>query len=230
MGPVHRHRRPAVPPPPRHPQRAGPQTTRSSRSTTPRGLSTATWAFAYDHAGRRVSSHHTTALGQRYALADAAGNPIWARDARDLEVDRTFDALNRPLEETSDDGTTTQRRRMWTYLAYNESDPDFATHQSKNLFGQVEEARDADGIRFFEYDWRGLVTKASHRFWDVDWTNSSDTVWTQGASWDPEVVDTARASVSSWLTLSHLTDTTTLTITTAYDAAGRPTRWSTRSP
>ncbi|MCB9742109.1 MAG: RHS repeat protein [Alphaproteobacteria bacterium] len=102
--------------------------------------------------------------------------------------------------------------------------------ESKNLFGQVEEARDAGGIRFYEYDWRGLVTKVSHRFWPQEdssskaWDNATSDLWSQGASWDPEVDDTARGSVSTWLTLNDLTDTTTIEIETSYDAAGRVTQ------
>ena len=117
-----------------------------------RGLSSATWTFTYDYAGRQLSSNHATALGERYALPDAAGNPIWARDARGIEVDRTFDAINRPLEESTDDGSSVKLRRKWTYIPYDDDDPDFATWQSKNIFGRVEEDRDADGLRFFEYD------------------------------------------------------------------------------
>ena len=106
-----------------------------------------------------------------------------------------FDVLNRPLTEKSDDGTV-KLRRAWSYIAYDDQDPDFATHQSKNLFGQVEESRDADGVRFFEYDWRGLVLKTSHKFWDIDWTNSADSVWTDGSTWDPEVSSLARTDTS----------------------------------
>jgi RHS repeat-associated protein len=186
-----------------------------------RGLAFATWTFAYDYAGRRLVADHATAAGVRYALADAAGNPIWSRDARDIEVDRTFDTLNRPLTESTDDGTDVKLRRMWTYIDYDDTDPNFANWQAKNIFGRVEEERDADGIRFFTYDWRGLVTKASHRFWDVDWTNGSATVWTDGASWDPEISSTDRGSLT-WLALEGLTDTETAEISTTYDSAGRP--------
>ncbi|MCB9765461.1 MAG: hypothetical protein H6739_37145 [Alphaproteobacteria bacterium] len=195
-----------------------------------RGLMSATWTFGYDYAGRRIESEHGTALGARYALADAAGNPIWSRDARDIEVDRTFDALSRPLEEETDDGTDVKLRRMWTYIEYDDQHVDFATYQSKNLFGRVEEQRDADGVRFFEYDWRGLVTKTSHRFWPQEdgsakaWDNATSDLWADGADWDPEVDDTARDSVSTWLTLNDLTDTTTIEIDASYDAAGRVTQ------
>ncbi len=188
-----------------------------------RGLSSATWEFTYDYAGRRIQTAHSTALGTRYALSDAAGSPIWSRDARGIEVDRTFDVLNRPLEEQTDDGTTVKRRRLWTYLDYVPAHPDFASNQSKNLYGQVEEARDADGLRFFEYEHRGLLSKVSHRFWDVAWKTATDPVWTDGASWDPEVTATARDSISTWLTLDHLADTTTVEVATTYDSAGRPT-------
>ena len=75
-----------------------------------------TWTFDYDLAGRRTKSDHTTGVGTRWTLADAAGNPIWKRDARLTEVERTFDALNRPLQEISDDGTTRKLRRQWRYV------------------------------------------------------------------------------------------------------------------
>ncbi|MCB9765463.1 MAG: RHS repeat protein [Alphaproteobacteria bacterium] len=85
-------------------------------------------------------------------------------------------------------------------------------------------------MRFFEYDWRGLVTKTSHRFWPQEdgsakaWDNATSDLWADGADWDPEVDDTARDSVSTWLTLNDLTDTTTIEIDASYDAAGRVTQ------
>ena len=58
-------------------------------------------------------------------------------------------------------GTTEKLRRKWGYVPYDDEDPNFEAFQAKNLFGPPEEVRDADGLRFFEYDWRGLVTLAS---------------------------------------------------------------------
>ena len=182
-----------------------------------RGLTSATWLFTYDQLGRKLKSEHTTGTGIRYALPDAAGNPIWSRDALDVEVDRTFDALNRPLTESSDDGTTVKLRRMWSYVAYDDND---TTSKDANLFGRVEEARDQDGLRYFEYDWRGLVTQVSHKFWDADWTNASDNIYANTD--EAAIVSTDRGSLSTWLALTDLTDTTTVVVTTTYDAAGRP--------
>lgn len=195
----------------------------------PRGLSSATWTFVYDYAGQRLSAEHSTALGARYALPDASGNPIWARDARGIETTRTFDALNRPLTEHSDDGSGAVLRRAWRYVTYDEMDPEFSDWQSKNVFGRVEEVRDADGLRFFEYDWRGLVTSASHRFWaqkdgsGKDWNETGTTSWSDEDAWDPEVDSTDRGNITDWLDLPDLTDPTTIEVTTTYDAAGRPT-------
>lgn len=195
-----------------------------------RELGFATWAFSYDHAGNRIVTAHATAMGTRYALSDAAGNPTWARDARNIEVDRTFDALNRPLTETSDDGSGSILRRQWRYIAYNPADPDFATHQAKNLFGQVEEAREADGLRFFEYDWRGLVLTTRYRFWAQQdgsgraWDNSASDLWSTGSTWDPAIPSAPRSALTTWLVLDDLTDTTTVTISMTYDAAARPTQ------
>ena len=195
-----------------------------------RALGFATWSFSYDLAGNRLVTAHATAMGTRYALADAAGNPIWARDAKGVEVNRTFDTLNRPLAETSDDGSGDTLRRQWTYIAYNESDPDFSTYQAKNLFGPAEEVRDADGLRFFEYDWRGLVTKTSYRFWSQKdgsnraWDNGASDLWSTGSGWDPAIPSAARSALSDWLTLDDLTDTTTVEIEMTYDAAARPTQ------
>ena len=194
-----------------------------------RDLGFATWTFTFDHAGNRIVTAHATAMGTRYALTDAAGNPIWARDAKALEVDRTFDVLQRPLSESSDDGTTVKLRRQWNYITYNPSDPNFATHKGNNLFGQVEEVRDADGLRYFEYDWRGLLTKTSHRFWSQndgtkEWDDGTSTLWSTGSSWDPAIPSTARGSLTDWLVLDNLTDTTTVVIETSWDAAARPTQ------
>jgi RHS repeat-associated protein len=195
----------------------------------PRDFSYATWQFGYDLAGRRISSNHVTALGERYALADAGGNAIWARDARAIEIARSFDALNRPLQEITDDSTGRKLRRQWRYVAYDQTHPDFELYQSSNLFGQLEEGRDADGLRFFEYDWRGLVTKVSHRFWSQEdgngraWNDDNAELWTGGAAWDPAIPATDRDTIHSWLALSDVSAVTTLVVETTYDAAGRPT-------
>ncbi len=185
-----------------------------------RGLTAATWTFSYDFSGRRLLASHLTAMGDRYSLPDAAANPIWSRDSRGVEVTRVFDIQNRPLTENSSDGTT-KLRRAWNYVDYDEGSG-HGDRQAKNLYGQVEEARDADGLRYFEYDHRGLVVQAHHRFWDVDWTNTAADVWTQAAAWDPATPSGSRSSISTWLALPGVIDTTTLTIRTSYDAAGRP--------
>lgn len=194
-----------------------------------RGSSTATWSFGYDDSGRRLTASHATALGTRYALPDAADNPIWARDARGIEVARTFDALNRPLTESSDDGTTVLLRRMWSYVLYDEGDAGFSDWQARNVFGRLEEERDADGIRFFVYDWRGLTTSASHRFWPQRdgsanaWNDTGTDLWTTGSAWDPGIDDADRDDITDWLDLPGLADTTTIEVVSTYDAAGRPT-------
>ncbi|MED5370199.1 MAG: hypothetical protein VX899_04220 [Myxococcota bacterium] len=73
-------------------------------------------------------------MDTRCALEDAAGNPIWSRDTREVEVDRVFDTLNRPTTITSDDATTAKLRRQFTYIAYSATD---TASMAKNLFGRV---------------------------------------------------------------------------------------------
>ena len=193
-----------------------------------RELSDPTWEFAYDYAGQRLVTAYLTAMGTRHGLPDAAGNPIWSRDARAIEVDRTFDALNRPLTETDDDGSTQKLRRTWTYIDYDALD---TTSPLTNLFGRLEESRDADGVHFFEYDWRGLPTKVSHKFWSqkdsgTAWTSGSHSMWS--GDWDPAISSTARASYTDWLDIPALgasgASVQVIAISTAYDAAGRPTQ------
>jgi RHS repeat-associated protein len=184
----------------------------------PRGLAGPTWSFAFDLAGRPVYENHSTATGGRYTLSDAAGNPIWALDARGITTIRAFDALNRPLETTTDDGSGPKLRRQWRYIEYDESSSDFATNQAKNLFGRVEEERDADGLRFFEYDWRGLVVKTTYRFWMQTWEDAAAAMWTQGAAWDPPIPDADRQAIE-FLPLPGLPAMET---TATYDAASRP--------
>jgi len=140
-----------------------------------RGLATPTWRFGYDLSGRRLVAEHTTGTGARYAVSDAAGNPIWSRDGEGVEHRRSFDVLGRPLQETSDDGGGAKVRRQWRYVPYDASD---VASQSFNLFGPAEEVRDQDGLRYFEYDWRGLATKASHRLWDASWQSSGSALYT----------------------------------------------------
>lgn len=182
-----------------------------------RNLGFATWTFVYDQRGQRLSAAHATGVGTRWSLADAAGNPIWSRDAKGVEVDRTFDAQSRPLQEESDDGTTVKLRRKWTYVPYNAGD---TASKNANLFGRVEEERDQDGLRFFTYDWRGLVLQVSHKFWDATWTSAVSALYTNVD--EAAIPSAARGSLSTWLVLTGLTDTTTVAVTTTYDAAGRP--------
>lgn len=110
-----------------------------------------------------------------------------------------------------------------------EQAPDFAARQERNLFGPPEEERDADGLRVFAYDWRGLVTGIAHRFWSQQdgagrgWEEPNSQLWSEGADWDPAVPATDRDAVPTYLELTGLPDPTTLTVATRYDAAGRPT-------
>jgi RHS repeat-associated protein len=195
-----------------------------------RGLSAPTWTFAHDALGRPLAAVHSTGLGPRYTLPDAANNPMWSRDARGVEVDRTFDALDRPLTENSDDGGGAVLRRLWRYVAYDALDPDFTAHQADNLFGAVEEARDADGLRVFRYDHRGLPLAVTHRFWpqrdgdDKPWDDATSALWSAGSSWAPALPDAPRASLTDWLALDGLTASTEVLIEATYDAAGRPVR------
>jgi RHS repeat-associated protein len=193
-----------------------------------RELAYPTWTFRYDARGLRIGAAHATAIGERHSLCDAAGNPIWARDASGVEVTRTFDALNRPLEELTHDGGSSTLRRQWRYVTFDEHDPGFAGHQAKNLFGRVEEERDADGLRFFEYDWRGLTTKVSHRFWtQADtagrrWDDPSSELWTTGGRFEPRVPAGDRGTLS-YLALPDAATPDTLQCEFVFDTAGRPT-------
>jgi RHS repeat-associated protein len=192
-----------------------------------RDLPEPTWSFSYDLSGRTIASRHATALGEHYALSDAAGNPIWSRDARGIEVTRSFDALNRPLAETTHIESGTKLRRRWRYVEYDETAADFADQQERNLFGKTVEEHDAAGMRSFEYDWRGLVTKTSHRFWSQQdtagraWDDPASQLWTDGASYDPPI-PAGDEALPALLELPGLTDATTLAVETSYDAAGRP--------
>lgn len=188
-----------------------------------RELGQATWRYTYDLRGQPLSREHTAGTGLRWRLLDAGGNPIWSRDARGIEVQQVYDALSRPLRVESDDGGGPKLRRVWSYETYDPSDVGFGQRQAKNLFGPPEEARDADGVRFFEYDHRGLVRQATHRFWDHAWKLASDPMWSQGPAWDPAISAIAREQVGSWLALSGLSNATSVVIQTDWDSAGRPT-------
>lgn len=63
-----------------------------------------------------IQSRSRSTSATRWSLADAANNPIWSRDARGVEVARTFDALNRPLTVSSTDASGTKLRRQWGYV------------------------------------------------------------------------------------------------------------------
>jgi RHS repeat-associated protein len=183
-----------------------------------RGAADPTWSFTFDFAGRPLSSNHPTATGERFALLDASGNGIWARDGGGTEVTSYFDMLNRRVETRSDDGSGPVLRRKSNYLTYDEHDPNFTANQAQNLFGRTEEERDADGIRVFEYDWRGLNTRTTYRFWPQTWDDAQSPLWTQGSAWDPGIPSGPRDALS-WLDLPGLDS---FEIATAYDSSARP--------
>jgi RHS repeat-associated protein len=193
-----------------------------------RGLGTPTWTFVFDVAGRQLASEHHTALGRRLFVPDAAGHVIWSRDARGMETIRAFDALGRPLAERTRTAGPDKLRRAWRYVDYDERDPDFTPLQDRNVFGRVEEARDQDGLRVFDYDWRGQITRATHRFWDQrdsagrGWNDAGSAFWTDGTAWDPGIPAAPRSAITTWLTFPHLTDPTAVIVESHYDAAGRP--------
>ncbi len=194
-----------------------------------RARATPTWTFAYDLAGRAIASRHATAIGDRWALTDAAGNAVWSRDATGVEIRREFDALNRPTTEGTREGGRDTLRRAWRYAPYDPTAAaELAAAQAANLFGRVAEERDQDGLRAFEYDWRGLPVRVHHQFWAVEdaagrpWSDPGSGVWTDGAAWDPAVPTAPRAAITSWLTLPPLPQPDTLTIEHSYDAAGHP--------
>ncbi len=94
----------------------------------------------------------------------------------------------------------------------------------------VEEARDADGLRVFRYDHRGLPLAVTHRFWpqrdgdDKPWDGATSALWSSGSSWAPSLPDAPRASLTDWLALDGLTASTEVLIEATYDAAARPVR------
>jgi RHS repeat-associated protein len=193
-----------------------------------RGLPVPTWACAHDLRGQLTSATHATAMGTSHALSDAAGNGIWARDAKGVEVERAFDALHRPMTVSSSHTGTTALRRELRYPVYDAAAPGFEATRAANRFGRVQEVRDGDGVRVFTYDWRGLLARVEHRFWTQDdpagrpWHDPQSELWTGGAYDEPPLPATAFDDVASFLALPGLSDTQSLAVQTIYDVAGRP--------
>lgn len=194
-----------------------------------RDLAHPTWRFSYSFHGRRIASTHLTGAGQRHVLPDAAGNPIWTRDGRGVEVEREFGPSHRPLREWSRLNGARQLRRRWRYVDFTPGDAQLVSLQAGNLVGRLLEVLDQAGARGFTYDWRGLTTAVSYRFWDLrdnqgrGWDDPESALWATHDGFDRAIPDD-NVSAPSWLELPGRADSTTVTVYTDYDTAGRPVR------
>ncbi|MFQ5738328.1 MAG: SpvB/TcaC N-terminal domain-containing protein [Acidobacteriota bacterium] len=199
-------------------------TDRRAATFDARGGASAMWSFRHDLAGCLVARRHRGGLGWRLALHDAAGNEIWSRNSRDIEVERTFDPLDRQLSEESERSGDKKLRRLFIYG----SDSGDAASRAANRVGRLEEARDASGLRLFSYDFRGLATKVEHRFFawvdgegrPLDDPNCA--IWREAKDWDPPIPGGERDVLTAWLA-GDAAGTTVLELGTDYDAAKRPT-------
>jgi RHS repeat-associated protein len=105
--------------------------------------------------------------GERWALADAAGFPVWARDSRGALTLSAADAAGRPQKtwERDQAGEAIHLRRV---VQHGDADiPDAAERQrrrEKNLLGKLLWELDAAGrIDFEAYDFHGNLVRQTRR-------------------------------------------------------------------
>src|SRR5260370_27024549 len=145
-------------------------TDRGIHSVPPYPTLTQTW----DMAGRalRVVSAES---GTSYALADARGFPIYARDARGVELRRAYDALRRPTTLAAADtgaGTSWIAERT----VYGDDVAIGPLSAAANLLGRVFQSFDQAGVRtHVRYDFKGNLLEERRQLMGTldgasDWT------------------------------------------------------------
>lgn len=148
--------------------------------------------YDIDLAGARL---HQASMesGERWAVADVMGRPLYAWDSRDHRVRSTYDAASRPAETLLRQGAGAEV--VVARTIYGEAQPGAAT---RNLRGRVVQQCDQAGVvTTDDYDFKGNLLRSQRQLARnyktlVDWSAAVDL--------EPEV----------------------FTGTTAYDALNRP--------
>jgi RHS repeat-associated protein len=119
-------------------------------------------AYGYNLLGARVYQDSMDA-GERWALANVAGNPMRAWDSRDHIVTTTYDILQRPLtiHVQGGDGDA-PLDNMFERIVYGEGS---ANDRADNLRGQVRLYYDTAGrLQNTRFDFKGNLLEGTRRF------------------------------------------------------------------
>ncbi|MEU8941995.1 SpvB/TcaC N-terminal domain-containing protein [Streptomyces goshikiensis] len=187
----------------------------------PQNLSPRGFSPGYDLTGHALFEHSPDS-GERWTLRDAADGPLFTWNGRGFRTRTTYDALRRPVGtyvtatgDTTPSGAPRDPARpeapeaLAEYRVYGETHPD----PDRNLRGRAFRVYDGAGVATSErYDFKGNLTEAARGF-ARDHTGTPD--WSPLASLtDPDRLTEAAAPL--------LEPGPPLTISTTYDALGRP--------
>ena len=154
----------------------------------------------FDMTGRVVATTSPDA-GDRQALADVAGKPVYVRDGMDRVVRTEYDVLRRPVATYVKCGADLETLAVKTVYG----DDDVPTAAASNLRGRVYQVMDGAGLAVSEtYDFKGNLTLATRQL-AVDYTSDPD--WSQSVALEED---------GSGDPVVYVTET-------AYDALNRPT-------
>jgi RHS repeat-associated protein len=172
----------------------------------------------YDVAGRELYENSMDG-GERWVLADVAGNLIRAWDSRGHAFRTEYDPLRRPLcvFVTGTDPDDSSREFLTDLSVYGEQHSQAEEH---NMRGAVYLQLDQAGAARSEaYDFKGNLLRASRRLASeykrvIDWTTVDDELPDEATTlFDP---DTLEESLMPFL------ETEIFTTRTEYDALNRP--------
>jgi RHS repeat-associated protein len=152
----------------------------------------------YDLLGREVRSVSLDA-GERLKLTDAAGQTIFARNARGYEFRPSYDQLRRPLAvRLSQDGVAGDR--LIEQRDYGESQ---TAPEAANTRGKVVAVRDQGGLHTMTaYDFKGNLLVSGRQF-AAEYRETID--WSAAPALEPETF----ASATTYDALNRPTTTTT---------------------
>lgn len=141
--------------------------------------------YRYDILGNRIYQSSMEA-GERWTLADAAGNPLVTWDSRGCSVTIEYDALRRPLRVTAVgcDSKDTNRRVTTERYVYGEQHPE---SEIRNLRGKLYAHFDQAGLtENRRFDFKGNAAVQARRLlreYDrpfVDWSETNAVIPASG--------------------------------------------------
>jgi len=115
--------------------------------------------YDYDLLGHQIHQASMEA-GERWGLANVAGNPIYAWDSRDHRFRTAYDELHRPTDSLLSEGSGPES--LIGRTVYGESRP---TPENKNQRGKAVQLFDQSGVVTSEdYDFKGNLLASQRQF------------------------------------------------------------------